>query len=493
MSAITPAPEVKPSTGGSFFGHPKMLANLFTVEMWERFSFYGMQVLMLYYLYYGITEGGLGLDKSAATGVIGAYGAIVYLMAILGGIFGDRILGPERALFYSAIGIMAGHIALAFVPGVPGVVIGLLLVAIGSGGLKSNASVLVGSLYTKEDTKRDAGFTIFYIGVNIGALLGPALTGWGWEAFKGTTFGFHIGFGLAALGMAAGLIQYALTRKNLPESVHEVTAPFTPRQNGILAGTLLSIALIIFLLVTMGWITTSNISTWVVSAVGIGAVALFVQLLTAKNVTSDERSRVWAFIPLWIANAIFWALYQQQFTFIPVYSEKRLDWHILDSDLPPTLVNSLAPIFVILLGSGFAAMWTKLGDRQPRTTTKFSLALVTIGPAYWVFLTQVGVPKVAVYWMVIIMFIFTVAELTISPTGMALTTRLAPETYKVNMMALYWTSLAMGNAFAGWCAQFYSQDTEVPYFTYVGAVSVIAGIVLFLCRAPVQKLMRGVN
>ena len=164
MSAITPAPEVKPSTGGSFFGHPKMLANLFTVEMWERFSFYGMQVLMLYYLYYGITEGGLGLDKSAATGVIGAYGAIVYLMAILGGIFGDRILGPERALFYSAIGIMAGHIALAFVPGVPGVVIGLLLVAIGSGGLKSNASVLVGSLYTKEDTKRDAGFTIFYIG-----------------------------------------------------------------------------------------------------------------------------------------------------------------------------------------------------------------------------------------------------------------------------------------------------------------------------------------
>ena len=470
-----------------------MLANLFTVEMWERFSFYGMQVLMLYYLYYGITEGGLGLDKSSATGVIGAYGAIVYLMAILGGIFGDRVLGPERALFYSAIGIMAGHIALAFVPGVPGVVIGLLLVAIGSGGLKSNASVLVGSLYTKEDTKRDAGFTIFYIGVNIGALLGPALTGWGWEAFKGTTFGFHIGFGLAALGMAAGLIQYALTRKNLPESVHEVTVPFTPRQNGILAGVLAGIALITFLLVMMGWMTTGNLATWVVSAVGIGAIALFIQLLTAKNVTNTERSRVWAFIPLWIANAIFWALYQQQFTVIPIYSDERLDWHILGMDLPPTLVNSLAPIFVILLGAGFAAMWTKLGDRQPRTTTKFSLALVIIGPAYWVFLTQVGVSRVAVYWMVIIMFIFTVAELTISPTGMALTTRLAPEAYKVNMMALYWTSLAMGTAFAGWCAQFYSQDTEASYFMWVGAVSVIAGIVLFLCRAPIQKLMRDVK
>ena len=487
MSATTPVTEHQ-QHNRTFFGHPPMLASLFTVEMWERFSFYGMQALAIYYLYYSIDKGGLGIPEEAATGAMGAYGATVYLMAILGGILGDRVLGSERTLFYSAIGIMAGHIVLAVMPGAAGVITGLLLVAIGSGCLKSSASVLVGSLYSKDDPKREAGFTLFYIGINIGALLGPALTGWGWG-----WLGFHFGFGIAAIGMAAGLIQYAFTRKNLPESVHEVTAPFTPRQNGILAGTLLSIALIIFLLVTMGWITTSNISTWVVSAVGIGAVALFGQLLTAKNVTSDERSRVWAFIPLWIANAIFWALYQQQFTFIPVYSEKRLDWHILDSDLPPTLVNSLAPIFVILLGSGFAAMWTKLGDRQPRTTTKFSLALVTIGPAYWVFLTQVGVPKVAVYWMVIIMFIFTVAELTISPTGMALTTRLAPETYKVNMMALYWTSLAMGNAFAGWCAQFYSQDTEVPYFTYVGAVSVIAGIVLFLCRAPVQKLMRGVN
>ena len=451
MVATQPAAQ-KPRT---FFGHPPMLANLFTVEMWERFSFYGMQALALYYLYHSIEDGGLGIPKEAATGAMGAYGATVYLMAILGGILGDRVLGPERTLFYSAIGIMAGHIVLAVMPGAAGVITGLLLVAIGSGCLKSSASVLVGSLYSKDDPKREAGFTLFYIGINIGALLGPALTGWGWG-----WLGFHFGFGIAAIGMAAGLIQYAL---------------------------------ITFLLVMMGWMTTGNLAAWVVSAVGIGAIALFIQLLTAKNVTNTERSRVWAFIPLWIANAIFWALYQQQFTVIPIYSDERLDWHILGMDLPPTLVNSLAPMFVILLGAGFAAMWTKLGDRQPRTTTKFSLALVIIGPAYWVFLTQVGVSRVAVYWMVIIMFIFTVAELTISPTGMALTTRLAPEAYKVNMMALYWTSLAMGTAFAGWCAQFYSQDTEASYFMWVGAVSVIAGIVLFLCRAPIQKLMRDVK
>ena len=493
MSAITPAPEVKPSTGGSFFGHPKMLANLFTVEMWERFSFYGMQVLMLYYLYYGITEGGLGLDKSAATGVIGAYGAIVYLMAILGGIFGDRILGPERALFYSAIGIMAGHIALAFVPGVPGVVIGLLLVAIGSGGLKSNASVLVGSLYTKEDTKRDAGFTIFYIGVNIGALLGPALTGWGWEAFKGTTFGFHIGFGLAALGMAAGLIQYALTRKNLPKSVHEVALPFTTRQKGIFAGILAIFAALVAIMVVLGIMTPTNLKDWVLAAITIGAIGLFIQLLTAKNVTSDERSRVWAFIPLWIANAVFWGLYQQQFTVMAVYSDERLNWNILGIQFPPTLVNSINPIFIIILGVGFATMWTKLGEKQPFTTTKFSIALVVIGLAFWIFLAQAGVQSVNVGWIVLILFVCTIAELTISPVGTSLTTKLAPEAYKVNMMALYWTSVAMGTVLSGWFAQFYSFETEVPYFSWMGVLAIVTGIVLFLWRKPVQKLMRGVK
>ena len=214
MVATQPAAQ-KPRT---FFGHPPMLANLFTVEMWERFSFYGMQALALYYLYYTIEDGGLGIPKEAATGAIGAYGATVYLMAILGGILGDRVLGPERTLFYSAIGIMAGHIVLAVMPGAAGVITGLLLVAIGSGCLKSSASVLVGSLYSKDDPKREAGFTLFYIGINIGALLGPALTGWGWG-----WLGFHFGFGIAAIGMAAGLIQYVLTRKNLPESVHEVT------------------------------------------------------------------------------------------------------------------------------------------------------------------------------------------------------------------------------------------------------------------------------
>lgn len=484
MVATQPAAQ-KPRT---FFGHPPMLASLFTVEMWERFSFYGMQVLMLYYLYYSVAEGGLGLDKSAATGVIGAYGAIVYLMAILGGIFGDRILGSERALFYSAIGIMAGHIALALIPGVSGVVIGLLLVAIGSGGLKSNASVLVGSLYTKDDTKRDAGFTIFYIGVNIGALLGPALTGWGWN-----WLGFHIGFGIAALGMAVGLIQYAFTRKYLPQSVHEIALPFTARQRGIVAGVLAIFTVLVAIIVILGIMTPANLKDWVMATITVGAIGLFVQLLTAKNVTSDERSRIWSFIPLWIANAVFWGLYQQQFTVMAVYSDERLNWNILGIQFPPTLVNSINPIFIIILGVGFATMWTKMGEKQPFTTTKFSIALVVVGLAFWIFLIQAGVQSVNVGWIVLILFVCTIAELTISPVGISLTTKLAPEAYKVNMMALYWTSVAMGTVLSGWFAQFYSFETEIPYFSWMGVLSIVTGIVLFLWRKPVQKLMRGVK
>lgn len=475
-------------SGKTFLGHPRMLANLFTVEMWERFSFYGMQGIMIYYLYYTADQGGLGLDKTSATGIIGAYGAVVYLMSILGGICGDRIFGPERTLFYSAICVMGGHIALSLVPSVAGVVIGLLMVAIGSGGVKSNASVLLGSLYPKDDVRRDAGFTIFYIGVNIGALFGPLLAGWGWN-----TAGFHLGFGLAAIGMAAGLTQYILTRKNLPESVHAVANPFTARQKSIFIGSLTGITLLTAALVVIGAITPDNLKNWVMGAIFIGALALFIQLLTARNVSTEERSRVWAFIPLWIANAVFWGLYQQQFTVMAVYSDERLNWNILGLELTPNLVNSINPVFIILLGVAFTALWTKLGERQPVTTTKFAIALVVIGLAFWIFLAQSGVQSVNVGWIVLILLMFTLAELTISPVGTSLTTKLAPESHKVNMMALYWTSVAMGTVLSGWFAQFYSFETEVPYFTWMGILAIVTGVALFLFRSPVQKLMRGVK
>lgn len=475
-------------SGKTFFGHPRMLANLFSVEMWERFSFYGMQAILVYYLYHSAAEGGLGLDKGAATGIIGAYGGMVYLMAIVGGYLGDKILGPERTLFYSAIAIMFGHIALALLPGLAGVVVGLVLIAVGSGCLKTNASVLVGSLYDLKDTRRDAGFTIFYLGVNIGALVGPLLTNWLWGLA-----GFHFGFGLAAIGMFAGLVQYVATRKRLPAEARVVPTPASAKEKGLAGGAVVVFLLLVALISATGLLTPDNIDNWVIGLTLVGAIALFAVLLTSKHTTADEHSRVLSFVPLWLANVVFWALFQQQFTVMAVYSDTRLDWHLFGMELKPGLVNSINPIFIIAFGTLFSVMWTKLGERQPTTVTKWSFGLVGAGIAFLIFLTQAGKPVVSLWWIVLILFVLTLSELSISPTGSSLATKLAPEAHKSQMMALFWTSVAMGTTLSGWLAGFYSMDTEIPYFTTMGLMSIAAGLLVFFGRKPILKLMRGVR
>ena len=199
--------------GKTFFGHPFQLSSLFHIELWERFSFYGMQAILLFYLYFEASKGGLGIDEAEAGGISAIYGGSIYLLTLVGGWISDRVLGAERTLFYSGITVMAGHIALAIFPGLAGLISGLVLIAFGSGGVKASASAMVGSLYEQDDTKhlRDAGFSLFYLSINIGAFFGPLLTG-----YLQSRIGFHWGFGAAAVGMAFGLAQYARGRKNLP-------------------------------------------------------------------------------------------------------------------------------------------------------------------------------------------------------------------------------------------------------------------------------------
>ncbi|MFW0118792.1 peptide MFS transporter [Rothia sp. P5764] len=478
-----------PSSGKTFFGHPRMLANLFSVEMWERFSFYGMQVLMLYYLYWETERGGLALlSDTSAAGVMGAYGGMVYLMTIVGSIFGDRILGPERTLFSSATLIMGGHLALALLPGASGVITGLIMVAIGSGGLKANASVLVGSLYQHEDPRRDGGFTIFYIGINLGALFGPALTGLTRE-----TYGFHLAFGLAAAGMAIGLIQYALTRKNLPESVHQISAPLSPSEKKTYSVAAVVIIAAILALVFTGLITPDNLDTWVMSLIAVCALALFYTLLTSKLTTAEEHSRVISFIPMFFGSVAFWALFQQQFTVLAIYSESRINWNIMGLQLTPEFMNSINPIFIIIFGAVFTALWTKMGERQPTTPLKFSLALILTGVAFLLFIPQAGNTEVSFLWIVLILFICTLGELAISPVGISLATKLAPQNHRVAMMALYFTSSALGTVLAGWLGRFYSMETEVAYFTTLGLITIALGVALGGMNRWIVHKMAGIR
>ncbi|WP_431804629.1 peptide MFS transporter [Microbacterium sp. bgisy203] len=487
---VAPTPESEGDSDTRFFGQPRALANIFGVEMWERFSFYGMQGILLIYLYYSVTDGGLGMDRGIAGGIVGAYGGAVYLSTILGAWVADRILGPEKVLFSSAIVIMCGHIALALLPGFLGVGVGLVLVAVGSGGLKATATSLVGMLYSADDPRRDAGFSLFYLGINLGAFAGPLLTG-----LLQSTLGFHWGFGLAAVGMALGLTQYAFGRKNLPAEASHVPNPLPKSRYPLMTGVAVAGIAVIVLLIAIGVIRADNLAIVVIVVVIAAAIAYFVVILSSRRITGVERSRVWGFLPLFITSVAFWSLYQQQFTVLTVYSDKRLDRNLFGWEMPVSWVNSINPIFIIILSGVFAAIWTKLGTRQPSTPVKFGLATIVMGVAFLLFLPFAGggensTPLIAI---VGILFVFTVAELLLSPVGLSVTTKLAPDVFHTQMVALFFLSVSLGTAIAGELSKVYDPDNEVPYFLTLGAVAIVIGILLLVSVKPVLKLMRGVR
>ena len=489
MSAA-PTTSVTPPSGKSFFGHPRMLANLFSVELWERFSFYGMQGILLYYMYFTVAEGGLGMDQSIATGLVGAYGGGVYLSTILGAWMADRILGSERVLFYAAIMIMFGHIALAVLPGGFGLGVGLILVGVGSGGLKANVTSLVGILYAEGDERRDAGFSIFYMGINIGALIGPLVTGWLQQ-----NWGFHVGFGAAAVGMAFGLAQYAMTRKNLPDEAHHVTNPLPRSAYPMCVGIGVATVFVTVLAFMTGLVTAANLARVVAGLAIVAAVAYFVLLLTSQKVDQRERSRVRSFIPLFIASAAFWGLFQQQFTVVAIYSEESLDRNFFGWIMPPSFVQSINPIFIIIFAGVFAGLWTKLGSRQPSTPLKFSLGLVFMGLAFLLFIPFAGggANSTPFFALAAILLLFTWAELFLSPIGLSVATKLAPEAFRTQMVALFFLSIALGTAMAGVLAGYYDRENEIPYFSLSGATAIVLGLALAAGTPAIKKMMSGVR
>jgi POT family proton-dependent oligopeptide transporter len=474
----------------TIFGHPIGLVNLFGVEMWERFSFYGMLTILAYYLYYSVTEGGLALPQSTATGLVGAYGGLVYLSTVLGGWVADRLLGMERTVFYGGVVVMAGHIALAIVPGLAGVGVGLVLVALGSGALKANASSLLGTLYDKGDARADGGFTLFYLGINLGAFVGPLITG-----LLQTHAGFHYGFGAAAVGMALGLGQYVMLRRNLGAHGRDVPNPLPRNRIAVYAGILVLAAGVIAVVLVTGLVTLANLSQVTTGVIVVASVAYFVVMLTSSKVQAVERTRVRAFIPLFIANAVFWSLFQQIFTVLAVYSDERMNWSIFGWTAPSSWIGSIEPVWIILLSPVFAVMWTRLGNRAPTTPRKFGYGVIGMGAAFLLFLPMSGTTGKAVPALLIvaIMAVFAVSELMISPIGLAVTTQLAPQAFRAQMMALYFFSVGLGTSMSGVLARYYDPAREFAYFGILGAVAILAGIVVLGLASWISRLMEGVH
>lgn len=491
MSRVEPVPgeQASPETR-TIFGHPIGLVNLFGVELWERFSFYGMLTILGYYLYYSLTDGGLGLEKSTATGIVGAYGGLVYLSTVLGGWLADRVLGMERTVFYGGVVVMAGHIALAVLPGLTGVGVGLVLVALGSGALKANASSLLGTLYEKGDPRADGGFTLFYLGVNLGAFVGPLITG-----LLQTHLGFHYGFGAAAVGMALGLTQYVIFRRNLGTHGREVPNPLPRSQIGKVIAFVLVVAVVVALAMWTGLVRLSNLS-WVTTGV-IAAVSIlyFGLMLTSPKVVAVERVRVRAFIPLFIANAVFWSLFQQIFTVLAVYSDERMNWTLFGWTAPASWIGSEEPIWVIVLSPLFALMWTRLGTRAPTTPRKFAYGVMGMGASFLLFVPLAAfddktVPALLVF---VILAGFAISELLLSPIGLAVTTQLAPEAFRAQMMALYFFSVGIGTSMSGVLSEFYDTSHEVAYFGTTGLVAIAVGIIVYFLAPQVSRLMEGVH
>lgn len=479
--------EVSSSSASSsrmtFFGQPLGLANLFGVEMWERFSYYGMQAIVLYYMIRSTQEGGLAAPEAVATSIVGAYSGLVYLACLVASFVADRILGSERTLFYSAFLVMCGHVALALLSGFSGLGVGLILIAIGSGGIKTCAQVVLGDLYDRHDPRRDAGFSIFYMGVNIGALFGPLVTNWlwGWK-------GFHWGFGAAAVGMALGLIQYILMRRiTIRDAGQEVPNPLAPQKAALMVGLILGVIALGALLIGVGIIPLTWLSRIVVIIALLAAVVLWVQLYTSHLTTSEEKSRLVGYIPLFISGVLFFGIFQQQFTVIALYADQRLNRVIFGYELSPALVQLINPIFIVIFSGVFAAMWTKLGNRQWSSGVKFGVANIIIGISLFFFLPFVGGGEnsTSLFAIVWILFLFTMGELMLSPVGNSLATKVAPRAFPSRMMAIWMMAVSTGTALAGSLAGYYDPkdpQAEFLFFIILGAISIVLGVILILLR-----------
>lgn len=478
-----------PSTEeNQLFGHPRGIAAVASLGIWERFSFYGTQVVLLYYLYFKTSEGGLGLSPAEAISIVGTYGALVYCATVFGGWVSDRILGTERTLFYSAITIMCGHIALALVPGMTGVVVGLGLLIIGSGGAITNMPSSVGTLYAERDPRRDAGFTLFYMALNVGALGGPLLTG-----LVRNEAGFHYGFGTASIGMAIGLVLYSIGRRTMPNAGRLVPNPLPTA--GIVRGALTMAAVLVCVAVALinKIITPTNFPKIVTAVVAVITISYFTRMLRSTEVTPVERDRVLALIPLFVAGSAFFALYQQQFTVVQVYAASRVDLHILGWSIPPEFFNSVVPAFVILLAPIFAAFWRRPENRQPSTPVKFLISLLGISAAFLLFVPLAGTdgPRVSPWALMGILFVFTVAELFVAPVMLSVATKLAPRVFRAQTVALMFLSIALGSAGGSIVASNYSPDDEARYFVSVAVAAIVVAAVFAAAIPWTRRKMSG--
>lgn len=482
----------------TFFGHPRGLSTLFFTEMWERFSYYGMRALLVLYMVAPATgdNPGLALDEGSAKAIYGTYVSLVYLTPIAGGWIADRILGLRRAVLYGGIVIAVGHYLMA-VQSEATFWLGLLTIALGTGLLKPNVSGMVGELYAEADTRRDAGFSIFYMGINLGSLLAPLACG-----TLGEEYDWHLGFAAAGVGMTLGVIQYVLGKRHLRGAGEHPQVPATAadKRGALKVGA----AVVGFLVVAtavplmLSYSLASAASLSVTLLILIIPVVYFVALMRGTAGDGVGRQRVQAFVWLFLAATVFWMLFEQSGSTLTLFAEQVTDLQVTAGwEMPASWLQSINPFFIIIFAPVFSALWLRWGDRAPRTSVKFALALIIVGISFLILIVPMSAyendgTRATVFWLVGVYLLQTWGELLLSPNGLSATTKLAPAGMTGQFLALWFLATSVGSNIGGQVASLTSGN-PVATFLLCGGLAVVFGLVMVSAVKRINALMGPVH
>jgi proton-dependent oligopeptide transporter, POT family len=465
----------------AFFGHPVGLRTLFLTELWERFSYYGMRALLILFmtnsLHFAVPEAGA---------IYGLYTGMVYLLALPGGWIADKILGARRAVLYGGIIIAIGHFCLA-IPTIATFFTGLIFIVTGTGLLKPNVSTMVGQLYPPHDPRRDAGFSIFYIGINLGAFVAPLIC-----SYVGENINWHYGFGLAGIGMTIGVIQFALGGRTLGNAGAAPT-PSNRERKRFRWSIAAYLAILLFgaKLAYDGTLSIQALSSGFGVLLTAIVLVLFGGMLIFGNWTKEERNRLIAIFVLFAAAALFWSIYEQAGSTLSLFADRNTDRSLpgMSQPFPAGWFQSLPALFVIAIAPMFAWLWVKLGERNPSSTIKFSIGLLFGGVSFMILIPIAGKMGVSPIWLTLTYLLQTIGELCISPVGMSTMTKLAPKRIASLMMGIWFVSISVGDYISGRLASIYETMPLPQLFGTVGASAIVLGIILALFNKPMVRLI----
>lgn len=489
-------PPRPPGDDHAFLGQPRGLLTLSGLEVWERFSFLGMQAILVLYFADTVAHGGLGMSAGTAASVSAAYGTLVYLVSVAGGWLADRVLGSYRAVLWGGILIACGHYAMA-VPTAAMTWAGLGLISAGTGLLKPNVAAMVGKLYRTDDERRDAGFALYYMAINIGAFAGPLVTGW-----LGDHQGWHWGFSAAAVGMTFGLVQYVAGRRHLAGRKHSAEFALAPeamrRAVRLIVVGAVAVAVVATLLALAGWLTIGRFVDVLTVLSVIAPVVYFAVMFASPRVTAEERGRLRPYVVLFLASTVFNFILFQAYSTMILLASTNARTSILGFHFPAGWYASALGAFEVGLAPVVAAVWMRLGSRQPHASNKIALGVVLGGLSFLLMVLPTSGHSgdhylMSVWWIVGSYLLLGLGDILLETSGLSATTKLAPAAFSSQTMSLWFLSLALANGIQAQTVKFYDDVSKPAYFGVNGAIAVAAGLAVMAAAPWLRRTMHPVH